>query len=84
MYANINGDETTGTRERFNLPASGAITRHPVEVVSKRCVCMYVKVHVCGHLVSSAVPPFPGTIEIRALPISMNHGSLNLHLGREG
>jgi len=46
MYANINGDETTGTRERFNLPASGAITRHPVEVVSKRCVCMYVKVHV--------------------------------------
>jgi len=40
MYADINGDETAGTRERFNLPASAAITRHPVEVVSRRHICM--------------------------------------------
>lgn len=45
------------------------------DVYACKGICM------CGHLASSAVSPFPGTIEIRALPISMNHGPLNLHPG---
>jgi len=44
---------------------------------------MHVKVYMRapGFLRDSTVP---GTIEIRALPISMNHGSLNFHSGGEG
>lgn len=44
---------------------------------------MHVKVYMRapGFLRGFTVP---GTIEIRALPIFMNHGSLNLHSGGRG